>query len=311
MNNDLIQQMCDLYNQGYTGRQIADVFGFKNSKSVYDKLEKVGHKRRRPVAFHDLRRKYDPNFMKIIDADWKAYFLGLLLTDGWVLDNNTVALSLVDKEAIEVLSMFIGQPYTTIQYKDERRQNAYKICMRSEVLAKDLRRFGMVPRKTYGLPACKLHNVELKYIGYILRGIIDGDGTFGFPSNSPENPYCRIVEKVPDLLVQAKEWFEILGMRNLEICAVSGQAHLYIGGTNNMNIIRSSIYRDSFGMTRKRNLVLRGRLTSKEVSENPEYAGNSLESDLLYLDSNNDQNWTIRREASIEEPSETAIRSAE
>lgn len=310
MSRDLAQQMWTLYERGYTGKQIATMFGYATAKSVYDKLDQAGFSRRSSAEKHDIRRKYNPDFMGQIDVEWKGYFLGLMLTDGWVLDDQSVGLQLVDKEVLEMLSGFIGQPFKTIPARQKQHQTAYRIYMKSEKLASDLRRFGIVPRKTYGMPRAELHISELKYLTYIIRGVIDGDGTFGFPSNSPTNPYCRIVEKVPDLLIQVQEWCEILGMRNIKLDQRNNQYHLYIGGAQNMNIIKASIYTHPFGMTRKRKLLLEGRSTSQEVDDNPVYAGTSLEPDLLASSSKNDQDWTIRREASQEEPSETAIRTA-
>ena len=60
-------------------------------------------------------------------------------------------------------------------------------------IVKDLKRLSVVPNKTNILSGPDLRYSELKYLNFIMRGIIDGDGTFGFPSNSDESIYFRII----------------------------------------------------------------------------------------------------------------------
>ena len=91
-----------------------------------------------------------------------------------------------------------------------------------------------------------------------MRGIIDGDGTFGFPSNCPGSIYFRIVsasEKFVDWCIWA---LRILGMRNINKIQINDSFwEINSAQSYNIEILVHSIYRGSFGMSRKRNILLK------------------------------------------------------
>ena len=80
----LIEEMKNLYLDGHSANEIAKMAGYKTAKSISDKLKKAGVQMRTSAESKDLKKTYDNSMFKYIDRSWKAYFLGLLLTDGWV-----------------------------------------------------------------------------------------------------------------------------------------------------------------------------------------------------------------------------------
>ncbi len=296
-----INGMIDLYESGLSGQQIAEIYGFKTSKSIYDRFKKVNFQPRTSEETVSLNKQYKENFMENIDTHWKGYFLGLLLSDGWVnKEKQSIHLDMIDKDTMSFISKCTGQNFLHYPSRGDSlypngkiytSSDHYRINFNSKKLYSDLQRLGVVPNKTYNIPHINLKKEEYKYIRFILRGIIDGDGTFGFPSNSPGTAYLRIVGADENFFIIIKDFFEIIGCDRIVIRKLKQKNILYgleICGKQNMKVIESVVYREDFGMKYKRKCLYDKKpvnqskdysaalLGDKEV-ENSIYAGNSLE----------------------------------
>nr|DAL45319.1 MAG TPA_asm: LAGLIDADG-like domain [Caudoviricetes sp.] len=60
----------------------------------------------------------------------------------------------------------------------------YRLLLSDKDLITNIERFGIIEHKTDIIPAPSLLPEEEKYIPYIIRGIIDGDGTFDIRNNT-------------------------------------------------------------------------------------------------------------------------------
>lgn len=262
MNKDM-KSMYELYASGLSTTDIAKIYGYKTGKSIGDKLKKAGYKLRTSRQSRNLKRKYNEHMLRVIDAPWKGYFLGLLLTDGWVTRGRDVCLGQVDKEVIEFLSTCTGQLFSVVpagkkigpQGKEVNCQESYRLNFSSSVLYNDVQRLGVVPNKTNHVPQIVLDIEEMIYLKDIIRGVIDGDGTFGFPSNVPGTAYCRIVSKSEHFLCQVATWLAILGFEKVKVKPLSHANEMHqieICGKDNMKLMKYSIYRRDYGMKKKR-----------------------------------------------------------
>lgn len=135
--------IIDQYRGGLSAGEILKGIPFKTKKTVYDVLERHGVQRRSGVA--DYKKSFDEAAFAVVDTAEKAYWLGILITDGYV-----------------------------IEPKGERHQPMYRAVCHSRRMAGDLARFGVVPRKS--------HHTFLPLLAedlmpHLLRGLFDGDGT--------------------------------------------------------------------------------------------------------------------------------------
>lgn len=269
-----IEEAVKMYNSGMSTIKIAKAFGFKTPKSISDKLKAHGISLRRNINGNSAKIKdYRDDIFETIDCEWKSYYLGLLLTDGWITKHkdksyyDVVGLSMIDEDVISFISNCTGKSYTKIIGKEKAfpsgntyyPKDQYRILLNSRKIVEDLKRLSVVPNKTNILSGPDLRYSELKYLNFIMRGIIDGDGTFGFPSNSDESIYFRIISASEDFLIWCKDSLEILGMRNIRINKIKSRENfyeLYSGIKSNIDILVNTIYKDSFGMSRKRDLIL-------------------------------------------------------
>lgn len=119
----------------------------------------------------------EEHYFNIIDNEYKAYFLGLLISDGNVFKDKTgrqnsisITLDLEDKYLLEKFKECIRT--NTIIAKDGR--GCGQIAIRSNIMAKDLEKYGVVPRKSFKTYLPIISDIYMKDL---IRGIFDGDGS--------------------------------------------------------------------------------------------------------------------------------------
>jgi len=255
--------MAKLYNRGLTLCKVAKIFGYKTGKSIGDKLKAQGFPIRQGSEAYP--REYDENIFEVIDCHWKGYFLGLLLTDGWVQESgHSVCIDLTDLDAIEFLSQCTGKSLRRYEHKSKMTpqgkicdcKDSYRLCFTSQKMYNDVQKYGVVPHKTSHIPKIQLEVHELRYLRHIVRGIIDGDGTFGFPSNIKGTSYCQICSASENFLRQVQVYLEILGLININLHKKGEYYFLETGEKKNMRILEYCVYREDYGMTRKRQALI-------------------------------------------------------
>ncbi|HYH85097.1 MAG TPA: LAGLIDADG family homing endonuclease [Pyrinomonadaceae bacterium] len=170
--------IVEKYKGGLSASEILKSIPFKTRKTVYDVLEKHGVPKRCGVADY---KTCDEAAFAVIDSPVKAYWLGLLISDGYVIDGGPgrtpqVGLQMTDCEALEGFRRFLGlkNPVLRIEPRGERHQPMYRVICHSRRMASDLARLGVIPRKslhTY-LPI-----LSEDLMPHLMRGLFDGDGT--------------------------------------------------------------------------------------------------------------------------------------
>ena len=118
------------------------------------------------------------HFFQKIDNEENAYFLGLLISDGNVFKDNT------GRQVSISITLDLKDEYLLTKFKEVVNSNTSvghdgrgcgQIAVRSNIMAEDLKQYGVVPRKSYStyLP----QNIEDKMMNHLIRGIFDGDGS--------------------------------------------------------------------------------------------------------------------------------------
>lgn len=167
------------YRAGSSAGEILKSIPSRTRKTVYDVLERHGVPRRGGVE--DYKKCFDEAAFAVVDTPEKAYWLGILITDGYVIEaartgSPLVGLQMTDREAAEGFRDFLGlqHPVLRIEPRGERRQTMYRAVCRSRRMAQDLARFGVVPRKSH---STFLPLLAEELMPHLLRGLFDGDGT--------------------------------------------------------------------------------------------------------------------------------------
>lgn len=177
---EIEQEIISSYQKGMSANEILKYIPFKTRKTIYDVLERHGVSKRSSHGRVDYK-SYNQNIFVNIDSQEKAYWLGILLTDGYICDTRKgcelqVGLQMIDVDLLEKFKDFLGtnNPILKLAVRSERHQQMYRVVVNSKQMANDLSKYGIVPRKskTTYLPILK-HNL----MPHLLRGILDGDGT--------------------------------------------------------------------------------------------------------------------------------------
>lgn len=132
------------------------------------------------------KHTYNTDFF-INYSDNLAYFIGLMLTDGYVTPNVNAAaiyLSEVDKQLLEVISktIFLNDyslrkklsKVSIIKGKEYISRDQYGIVICNRLIVEKMKEYGIVPNKTFitCAPEVFMNN------RHFWRGVMDGDGSF-------------------------------------------------------------------------------------------------------------------------------------
>lgn len=151
-------------------------------------------------------RKYsvNENYFEKIDSKDKAYFLGLLIADGYVNEGFQLSLQENDKNILNTFMIYIDfkgtlafKPKLKLQYKNQYSLNIYsnKICT-------DLSKLGCIPNKSHHT---YFPNIPEEFYSHFIRGVFDGDGCIDKKQN--KQSYFSIIgnktliEKIQDVLI--------------------------------------------------------------------------------------------------------------
>ena len=167
----------EMYLSGMTSKEIYEHFKYKVSceETIQYRVRKLGIARpatARNIVNHD--------YFENIDTPAKAYFLGFLMADGNIYQDQrgnrsaTVQMSLQAKD-LHILETLKAEWESDNKIAHRKDADEYSISIRSNKMAYDLEKHGVVPRKTFLLRT--LPEIPVEFYPDLIRGIFDGDGT--------------------------------------------------------------------------------------------------------------------------------------
>lgn len=124
----------------------------------------------------------DRDYFKTINTKDKAYFLGLIYSDGSVnkqLTEMKISLQEKDKYILELFSRYIdtNKPLRLIKKKKLHHSNMYNFVIEVKVIVEDLYLLGVHPRKSWELDIPGFDTIPEKLYHHFVRGFFDGDGS--------------------------------------------------------------------------------------------------------------------------------------
>lgn len=227
----MIAQILEYRSKGLTQKQIASEMKI-SSKTVWKLLKSENLVT--PITSGSLVH----NFFTVIDAEEKAYILGLLMADGYVnVRRNLISITL--KESDTHILERIDQCWNNSKSINISTKINGKLYMRTTIHSKqmlsDLMKLGCVERKTYTNSHFPVIPDDM--VRHFIRGFFDGDGHVGMhPSNGRMNYIWSI-------LVQEnyKDHFIEIIKRST---GVSMRPSLKKECKNNLFVIRCGLRRD-------------------------------------------------------------------
>ena len=165
------------------------------------------------LAGEQFRLPINKDFFEKIDKKEKAYFLGLMFTDGWLFAGNykaknkkineaSLGLIYLDKHILESFKNYLGSKYK-LSYRKEKKRNykdftytqraGYTLRIRNQKIVDDLIDKGIAPRKTFDIEFPKKNKIPKILISNFIRGVFDGDGSISKSLNKQNNQVFRQV----------------------------------------------------------------------------------------------------------------------
>ena len=122
---------------------------------------------------------FNQNFLSELNSPEKAYFLGLLYSDGcihknkdWESYNIMFGQSEINKDIVYKINNLLDSNYPiTTTLKGSKL--FYRIDLKSKQMFEDLQRLGVEPNKSL---TCTFPDINEELLPHFIRGLFDGDG---------------------------------------------------------------------------------------------------------------------------------------
>lgn len=201
------QNIIKYYQEGKTAKEILSLYNDKveSENTIMSIVKNVGIGRPRGTVCDA-----DVNYFETIDTEGKAYFLGLMLTDGNVhrIKRNTeqyriqIALQSQDRDILERFKKELHSSNKIIHYQKDKRDECI-FGIQSVKMAYDLSKQGITPNKTF--IAELNYNIPPDLFRHYIRGIFDGDGTVYYSNEHLHFGFYgthKLVTQVQDWLIE-------------------------------------------------------------------------------------------------------------
>lgn len=207
------EDIVDLYvNKGLTIQEIRNLYNAR-TQTIMDILKDNGVNTTENMRVSVNRLMYH-DFFERIDTEEKAYFLGMLMADGCVRHPEgwtpTIALELIDLDVIEKFQTATNSDGKITRSDRKRRVGdnpTYTATIRSEKMAEDLAKYGVVWNKTYDTQRLQCEIPE-SLRRHLLRGMFDGDGSIYI--SKEERWFVSLTNKHVTFLEDVQDWLQEL-----------------------------------------------------------------------------------------------------
>lgn len=261
LTNEQELSLIEEYRKGNSVKSLMEKYGFATKKSVTDKIKKHFPDTYKSIIEEAKNNRKDYNYrIEKISNDFDAYFIGLMLTDGYISEDRKVGIDLADEDCIAFLSNSIGKSYKSYEPSSGNldingKKMRHRLILSDIDLVEDLKKYSVTPNKSKTLKGVKLLPEEEKYLPYIIRGIIDGDGCISLTSYG--SPQFYIVSASEDFI----DWVKYVLENKLymkDIHKKKDSRGLYkVETADKENLIKLKVlcYDKHFGMERKYNFL--------------------------------------------------------
>lgn len=129
---------------------------------------------------------FNENYFSEIDTPEKAYFLGMIITDGCVHEN---VLSMSLQESDEYILEFLKKELKSNKKITKDGRGCAGLQIVSKKIVNDLKKYGIVERKSLRTVFPK----KMNFLPDFFRGLIDGDGSIGYYGNNDNGKHFKAV----------------------------------------------------------------------------------------------------------------------
>lgn len=190
ITEELKKQIINFYlSKPMTLKEVGEKFSLSNP-TIIKILKEVPRYSRAQINNPNLNE----DLFQDINDEYSAYFLGLLISDGNVYINEedgrqasiSITLQEQDKYILESFKEVL-KVNTKISFDN---RGSCQLAVRSNKMAEDLSKFGIVPRKSF---ITYLPKIKEEFMPHLVRGIFDGDGSIIAKINDKTNRFIHAI----------------------------------------------------------------------------------------------------------------------
>ena len=147
------------------------------------------------------------DYLNEVDSEDKAYFLGWMLSDGFITGKNRFGLKLKKKDGYIISEMFskFSTNYKIYNSKESSKQKFCGMFLSSNKMVENLIKWGCRHNKTekgFNVP-----QIPEEFFRHFIRGYFDGDGCIAFRKTRPNQRQISICSIDKSFLEQLQEKF--------------------------------------------------------------------------------------------------------
>lgn len=173
------------YSEGLSQRDIAKLLNV-NVKTI-GKAMKEHNISVRSDREQALKYTCNEKYFETIDTESKAYWLGFIYADGYILSKRKygnrklgIAISEKDEEHLyrfkkDINSNCLIKKYSVVGYNNQN-SNYVRVLLTSKKLTDDIEKLGVFEHKTEILKFPTKKQVPISFLSHFIRGYLDGDG---------------------------------------------------------------------------------------------------------------------------------------
>lgn len=194
VESQILENIINDYQNGKSMRQIEKDYGVtRQSIAKYLEEQKI----KTTKGNHYRVYNHDEDFFEIIDTEEKAYWLGFMFADGYIINQQNrygqdqfgISLAKIDIDTLYKFkeSIKATNPILIYPRKNNYGQPLCRIVMTSQKTVNDLINKGCKKQKSHILEPPK--NVPDILVRHFIRGFFDGDGSITKTYNKTYNKY--------------------------------------------------------------------------------------------------------------------------
>ena len=242
------EEIIKKYTSGLSIDKLQEIYPQYGRNRIYRMLKENGVMRNNSEK--SRKYTYNKDFFKVIDTEEKAYWLGFIYADGYIVngikgknkDSLGITLSNEDKEHIDKFKKSIDSNHPIRIYKTKYGTNSARIIIQDEELVADLIKLGVLRNKSLILKFPTTDMVDESLIYHFIRGYFDGDGSFK-KKGQKLNGYDFSVLGTIEFLTELRTY---LGVDNeIRKCNKNNDSnnyHLTFGGNQKVKQVANMLY---------------------------------------------------------------------
>lgn len=191
IDKNIKEKIVEFYkSKPMTITNVAKKFGYCNP-TIMKILDEYHIKRYNKVQLYSPN--LNENYFHNIDTEYKAYFLGLILTDGCIYNTkgrqSLVSLTLQNQDKY-LLECFVKEIKSNKKITSDNR-GCSEINILSNNMVDDLKRYGLHERKS--LDIMFPNNIKNELYPHLIRGILDGDGSVSYYAKPNRRTHSKAI----------------------------------------------------------------------------------------------------------------------